>query len=137
MPYKRQKFARDLTLEERVAAIEEQLRRMRAINQYAVVGYLQGMQITIKDSSNVYIWGGQVEICGAVFNLKTQLSFTTGTLDPDTLYYLYVTYASSNTLSLSDFFLSTTAPTYNHELGSYYYPGNSYSRWLANIKTAA
>ncbi len=101
-------------------------------------GHIEGMQVTIKDSSNLYIWGGSIDINSVIYNATAQITFPTGTLTADTLYYLYVSApGSGTTLAAAQFSLSTTGCTYDHAKAAYYQTGDGTKRWLANIKTAA
>jgi hypothetical protein len=101
-------------------------------------GHLIGMQVTIKDSANLYIWGGSIDINGVIYNATAQITFPTGTLTAATLYYLYVSApGSGTTLAAGQFSLSTTGCTYDHAKGAYYMTGDGSKRWLANVKAAA
>lgn len=100
-------------------------------------GAIDGMQVTVKDADELYVWGGHIEINGLMYQANAQITVDASGLDADTLYYLYVAAASGTTLAAGDFSLSTTAPTYDHTKGAYYKTGDATKRWLANVKTAA
>jgi hypothetical protein len=101
-------------------------------------GSLEGMQVTIKDATNLYIWGGHIEINGSLWLNNSQITFPTGTLTADTLYYLYVSApATAIPLAAGNFTLSTTARVYDHAKGAYYKTGDGTKRWLANVHTGA
>jgi hypothetical protein len=100
-------------------------------------GEIDGLQVTIKDATNLYVWGGQIRINGSWFRLLSQLTFPTGTLTADTLYYFYAGFNSSDPiLKAANFSLSTTACVYDHAKGAYYKTGDGTKRWLANVHTA-
>jgi hypothetical protein len=100
-------------------------------------GEISGMQVTIKDATNLYVWGGRVEINGSLYQTASQITVPTGTLTADTLYYFYVDAAATGaTLVAGDFTLSTTGCTYDHTKGAYYKTGDGTKRWLANVHTA-
>jgi hypothetical protein len=102
-----------------------------------IKGYSEGMEVTIKDADEFYIFGGALEINGSLYTVLTQITGSTGTLIADTLYYLYVNPpATGNTLTAACFSLSTTGRTYDHAKGAYYKSDDGTKRWLANVHTA-
>jgi hypothetical protein len=101
-------------------------------------GLRWGMQVTIKDATNLYVWGGHVDINGEIYNALSQITVDASGLVNATLYYLYVDApGSGTTLVAGSFTLSTTGCTYDHAKGAYYKTGDGTKRWLANVKTAA
>jgi hypothetical protein len=107
------------------------------ITSSGTAGEIDGMQVTIKDATNLYVWGGHIEINGSLYQAAAQITVPTGTLTADTLYYLYVDAAATGTtLAAGDFTLSTTGCTYDHAKGAYYKTGDGTKRWLANVHTA-
>jgi hypothetical protein len=108
-----------------------------AVPKSLILGLIEGMQVTIKDATTLYVWGGFCEINGEIYQNVARLEIATGTLTADTLYGFYVDAAGSgHTLATGDFTLSTTAPTYDHAKGAYYMTGDGTKRWLANVHTA-
>jgi hypothetical protein len=109
-------------------------------------GEIDGLRVTIKDATNLYVWGGQIRINGSWFRLLSQLTFPTGTLTADTLYYFYVGFnASDPILTVGNFSLSTAGfevgstpplPPYDHAKGARYHVSDGTKRWLANYHTA-
>jgi hypothetical protein len=104
-----------------------------AINAAKLVGYREGMIVTVKDATNLYVDGGALEINGDVWQLSAQTTVPMGTTDPDTLYYLYASVAAS----VWTFTVSLTVPLFSDTLGAAYMTGDTTKRWLANVRTAA
>jgi hypothetical protein len=99
--------------------------------------YRQGMQVTIKDATNLYVAGGAIEISGAIYSVDAQLTIPTGTLTAASTYYLYVNApATGTTLVAGQFSISATVPAYNHAKGAFYMTGDATKRWMSTIKTA-
>jgi hypothetical protein len=95
-------------------------------------GFREGLNVTIKDTTNLYVSGGAVEIAGANYSVDAQLTIPIGTVSANTTYYVYVDApATGTTLAIGDFTLSTTAPTFNHSLGAYYKTGDNTKRYVA------
>jgi hypothetical protein len=96
-----------------------------------------GMQVTINTATSLFVWGGQRRINNAIYKADSQITYGTGTLATDTLYYLYVnTPVSGYILADTELNISTTGCTYDHAKGAYYMTGDGTKRWLANVKTA-
>jgi hypothetical protein len=95
-------------------------------------GLRWGMQVTIKDATNLYVWGGHVEINGEIYNALSQITVPTGTLTTYALYYIYVKApGTGTTLSAGDFQISATIPEFVHAKGAYYKSGDGNYRYLA------
>lgn len=176
MPYKKQTFARTLTLEDRVEILEKRRQtesasthtKLHSLTSTAdhtsgatpsqimkadanglpvdslytetqftsamlnIRGNREGLQVTIKDASNLYISGGSIEINGAVYTVSTQLTVALGTILADTTYYVYVNPpATGTTLAAAQFSLSTTAPAFDNTKGADYKTGDGTKRYIA------
>ena len=103
--------------------------------QVPAKGYHSGLQVTIKDATNLYVWGGSIDINGVMYVVVAQLTVPTGALSAGTLYYLYATAAGAgNTLSAGNFTLSTTGCTYDHAKGAEYMTGDGAKRFIAEVR---
>jgi hypothetical protein len=105
---------------------------MREILGLQNTGFREGMIVTIKDASNLYISGGALEINGRAYKLDAQVTKPIGATNPDTLYYLYASVTSAGWV----FTVSPTGYTFSHSLGADYMTGDNTKRWLANVHTA-
>jgi hypothetical protein len=97
-----------------------------------IIGYREGLNVTIKDASNLYIDGGSIEIGGSTYALKSQLTVPLGTVVTNTMYFIYVQVPSSGvTLAITEFSISTTVPVFNDSLGALYKTGDATKRYVA------
>jgi hypothetical protein len=92
-------------------------------------GYREGLQVTIKDATNLYMAGGVIEVNGTVLTSDTQVTIPTGTLSANSTYYLYI--VSAGTTSIS-----ATAPVYDNAKYALYMTGDATKRWMSTLKTA-
>lgn len=107
------------------------------IKSSSVKGFREGMVVTIKDEDELYVSGGAIDICGAVYDVTTQQTVSLGTLAANTLYYLYVDApASGIELAAADFTVSSTAPTWSDTYGAYYKTGDATKRLVAKYYQA-
>jgi hypothetical protein len=96
-----------------------------------------GMQVTIKDADELYVWGGRREINGTLYRATSQITVDASGLAAGTKYFLYVNApASGTTLSAANFTISLTAKDYDHSKGADYMTGDGTKRYLADFKTA-
>jgi hypothetical protein len=96
-------------------------------------GYREGFIVTVKDSSNLYVSGGMLEVANIVVTLSAQATVSMGSMQADTMYYIYASVVAQALV----FTVSTTSSVYVDALGAAYMTGDSTKRWLANVHTAA
>lgn len=101
-------------------------------------GYREGVIVTIKDTDELYIGSGAIDICGAVYSVVTTQTLSQGSLASSYLYYVYADApATGIELAASDFTISATAPTWNDTYGAYYKTGDATKRMVAKFYTTA
>lgn len=100
-------------------------------------GYREGLNVTIKDASTLYVSGGAIDITGANYTLESQIEVSLGTVSANTLYYVYVTAPATDVaLGVGQFSVSATAPTFSDSLGAEYMTGDATKRLLAKYYQA-
>ena len=93
-------------------------------------GFRDGMFVTVKDSTNLYVSGGAMEINGISWGLASRATVAIGTVTPSTLYYLYASCIND----VWTFTLSVTVPLFSDTLGAAYMTGDTTKRWLADVQ---
>lgn len=96
------------------------------------LGTREGLNVTIKDGTNLYISGGCIEINGIIYSAASQLTVALGTIVASTVYFLYVNApASGTTLTATEFTVSTTVSLFSDSLGAEYKTGDTTKRYIA------
>lgn len=84
-------------------------------------GHRDGLNVTIKDATNLYISGGSIDIAGVVYTVDEELTISLGTITKNLIHYIYVDApVSGRTLAAGDFTVSIVAPAFNHTYGALY-----------------
>lgn len=95
-------------------------------------GHRDGLNVTIKDATNLYISGGSIDIAGVVYTVDEQLTVPLGTIVSGTVYFIYADAPTSGrTLAAGDFTVSATVPVFSHTLGALYMTGDATKRYVA------
>jgi hypothetical protein len=95
-------------------------------------GYREGLNVTIKDATNLYVSGGVIEINGTVYEAESQLTIALGTIVANTKYYIYANAPATGTvLTATEFTVSTAVPVFSHTLGADYKTGDATKRLVA------
>jgi hypothetical protein len=89
-------------------------------------GYREGLKVTVKDATNLYVSGGAMEINGIGCELTSQTTVALGTITANTLYYIY----ASVTNNVWTFTISLTVPLFSDSLGAEYMTGDTTKRLL-------
>ena len=101
-------------------------------------GQIEGLNITFKDLTTLYISGGCIEINGNLYSLNEQVELALGTVQTDTMYYIYVDMPlSGSELMSTRFSLETTPPLFDDDRGAFYKVGDSTKRYIGRYYNPA
>jgi len=100
-------------------------------------GGRSGLNLTIKDASNLYCSGGSIEINGSVYDVEEQLTLNLSGTIADTTYYIYVQAPTEGSTLTSSQFLADkdNVPTWVDAKGAYYHPNSANYRYVGACKT--